>query len=74
MANPLQHRQATQLAGHWFPPEDLGTRPMFHMLAEGPTPVPMGHVEGVVTIVLPDAARRKLAFVHEWLRRGARGF
>jgi len=31
---------------HWFRPEDPGAPPVFHMLAEGPTPVPMGHVEG----------------------------
>ncbi|NBD95101.1 MAG: hypothetical protein GVY11_01310 [Gammaproteobacteria bacterium] len=39
---------------HWFRPEDPGARPVFHMLAEGPTPVPMGHVEGVVTISVAE--------------------
>jgi len=39
----------------WFRPEDPGTRPVFHMLAEGPTPVPMGHVQGVVTISVAEA-------------------
>lgn len=39
---------------HWFRPEDPGTRPTFHMLAEGPTPVPMGHAEGVVTISVAE--------------------
>ena len=40
---------------HWFRPEDPGTRPSFHMLAEGPTPVQMGHVDGVVTISVAEA-------------------
>ena len=40
---------------HWFRPEDPGTRPAFHMLAEGPTPVAMGHVEGFVTISVAEA-------------------
>ena len=40
---------------HWFRPEDPGTRPVFHMLAEGPTPVLMGHVDGVVTISVAEA-------------------
>lgn len=39
---------------NWFRPEDPGARPVFHMLAEGPTPVPMGHVEGVVTISVAE--------------------
>jgi len=39
----------------WFRPEDPGTRPIFHMLAEGPTPVAMGHVDGVVTISVAEA-------------------
>ncbi len=39
----------------WFRPEDRGTRPVFHMLAEGPTPVSMGHIEGVVTISVAEA-------------------
>ncbi len=40
---------------HWFRPEDPGARPVFHMLAEGPTPVPMGHAGGVVTISVAEA-------------------
>jgi len=40
---------------HWFRPEDPGVRPVFHMLAEGATPVPMGHIEGVVTISVAEA-------------------
>lgn len=40
---------------HWFRPEDVGVRPLFHMLAEGPTPVAMGHIEGVVTISVAEA-------------------
>lgn len=40
---------------HWFRPEDPGVRPMFRMLAEGQTPVMMGHVEGVVTISVAEA-------------------
>ncbi len=40
---------------HWFRPEDPGSRPVFHMLAEGPTPVAMGHAEGVVTISVAEA-------------------
>jgi hypothetical protein len=39
---------------YWFRPEDPGARPVFHMLAEGPTPVPMGHAEGVVTISVTE--------------------
>ncbi len=39
---------------HWFRPEDPGAAPVFHMLAEGPTPVLMGHVEGVVTISVAE--------------------
>src|SRR6056297_2582479 len=39
---------------HWFRPEDPGTRPVFHMLAEGPTPVAMGHAAGVVTISVAE--------------------
>jgi len=43
--------------GHWgwFRPEDSGIHPVFHMLAEGPTPVSMGHIEGVVTISVAEA-------------------
>lgn len=40
---------------HWFRPEDSGTRPVFNMLAEGPTPVLMGHIDGVVTISVAEA-------------------
>ena len=40
---------------HWFRPEDSGTRPVFNMLAEGPTPVLMGHVDGVMTISVAEA-------------------
>ncbi|MCH8551507.1 MAG: putative zinc-binding metallopeptidase [Natronospirillum sp.] len=40
---------------HWFRPEDPGARPVFHMLAEGPTPVLMGHVAGKVTISVAEA-------------------
>lgn len=39
---------------HWFRPEDPGAPPVFHLLAEGPTPVPMGHAEGVVTISVAE--------------------
>jgi len=39
----------------WFRPEDSGVKPVFHMLAEGPTPVSMGHIEGVVTISVAEA-------------------
>lgn len=40
---------------HWFRPEDPGTRPIFHMLAEYDGPAPMGHVDGVVTISVAEA-------------------
>ncbi len=40
---------------HWFRPEDPGARPNFHLVAEGPTPVLMGHVGGVVTISVAEA-------------------
>ncbi|MCP1728344.1 hypothetical protein J2T60_002344 [Natronospira proteinivora] len=40
---------------HWFRPEDPGAPPVFHLLAEGPTQVLMGHVEGVVTISVAEA-------------------
>jgi len=40
---------------HWFRTEDPGTSPVFHMLADGPTPVAMGHVDGVVTISVAEA-------------------
>lgn len=39
---------------HWFRPEDAGAPPVFHLLAEGKTPVPMGHIEGVVTISVAE--------------------
>ncbi|MGM0912911.1 MAG: zinc-binding metallopeptidase family protein [Pseudomonadota bacterium] len=40
---------------NWFRPEDPGAPPVFHMLAEGPTPVAMGHAGGVVTISVAEA-------------------
>lgn len=40
---------------NWFRPEDPGVRPSFNMLGEGPTPVAMGHVDGVVTISVAEA-------------------
>ena len=40
---------------NWFRPEDPGTRPGFHMLAESPSPVAMGHADGVVTISVAEA-------------------
>lgn len=40
---------------HWFRPEDSGTSPKFHMLADGKTPVHMGHADGVVTISVAEA-------------------
>lgn len=40
---------------HWFGPEDTGVRPVFHLLAEGPTPVSTGHIEGVVTVSVAEA-------------------
>jgi len=40
---------------HWFRPEDPGAKPVFHMLAEGATPVFMGHAAGVVTISVAEA-------------------
>lgn len=40
----------------WFRPEDPGTRPIFHMLAEAnEQPAPMGHGDGVVTISVSEA-------------------
>jgi len=39
----------------WFRPEDPGTRPVFHMLAEDGAPAPMGHAYGVVTISVAEA-------------------
>ena len=40
---------------HWFRPEDPGTRPVFHMLADGVTIAGMGHGDGVVTISVSEA-------------------
>lgn len=40
---------------HWFRPEDSGTRPIFHMLADGVTTAAMGHGDGVVTISVSEA-------------------
>jgi hypothetical protein len=40
---------------HWFRPEDPGTRPSFHMLADGIHLAGMGHAEGVVTISVTEA-------------------
>ncbi|MFD0986908.1 zinc-binding metallopeptidase family protein [Methyloligella solikamskensis] len=40
---------------NWFRPEDPGAPPVFHMLGDGPTPVAMGHVDGVVTIAVAEA-------------------
>ncbi len=39
---------------NWFRPEDSGAPPVFHLLAEGPTPVLMGHAKGVVTISVAE--------------------
>lgn len=39
---------------HWFRPEDPGARPVFHLLADGSTPAPMGHAEGVVTLSVTE--------------------
>ncbi|MEQ9395943.1 zinc-binding metallopeptidase family protein [Haliea sp.] len=40
---------------HWFRPEDPGTRPVFHMLADGHTLAAMGHGDGVVTMSVSEA-------------------
>lgn len=40
---------------HWFRPEDPGSRPAFHMLADGHVTAAMGHGEGVVTISVSEA-------------------
>ena len=40
---------------HWFRPEDPGTRPVFHMLADGIALAGMGHSDGVVTISVSEA-------------------
>lgn len=42
---------------NWFRPQDMGTPPVFHLLAEGKTPVLMGHARGVVTISVAEADR-----------------
>ena len=39
---------------NWFRPEDPGTRPAFHMLADGHSTVAMGHAYGVVTISVSE--------------------
>lgn len=39
----------------WFRPEDPGTRPRFHMLADGYTEAGMGHREGLLTISVSEA-------------------
>lgn len=39
---------------HWFRPVDTGPAPVFHMLAEGPIPVTIGHAQGVVTISVAE--------------------
>lgn len=39
----------------WFRPQDAGVHPVFHLLAEGPTPVQTGHADGVVTISVAEA-------------------
>ena len=36
---------------HWFRPEDPGARPVFHMLAEGPTPM-IGHMRHEISHML----------------------
>ncbi|MEX0615948.1 MAG: putative zinc-binding metallopeptidase, partial [Methylophaga sp.] len=40
---------------HWFRPEDPGSRPVFHMLADGHTLAAMGHGDGIVTISVSEA-------------------
>lgn len=65
IANAIPHWATTEAAKrwaldnlgrwHWFRPEDPGTRPVFNMLAEGTTPVQMGHVNGQVTISVAEA-------------------
>jgi hypothetical protein len=40
---------------HWFRPEDPGTRPTFHMLADGHQLAAMGHGGGIVTISVSEA-------------------
>lgn len=40
---------------NWFNSQDPGTLPEFHLLAEGATPVTMGHADGVVTISIAEA-------------------
>ncbi|MCC5883018.1 MAG: putative zinc-binding metallopeptidase [Halomonas sp.] len=65
IANAIPHWAKTEAAKrwvidnlgrwNWFRPEDPGPPPAFNMLAEGPTPVAMGHVGGVVTISVAEA-------------------
>ena len=40
---------------NWFRADDAGTHPVFHLLAEGVTPVSMGHAGGVITISIAEA-------------------
>jgi hypothetical protein len=56
---------------HWFQKEDMGVRPVFHMLAEGPTPVQMGHAQGLVTLSVAEVdpilvATRRQALVEPY--------
>jgi len=39
----------------WCRPDDAGPHPVFHILAEGQTPVVMGHADGVVTISIAES-------------------
>ena len=39
----------------WFGPADSGPHPVFHLLAEGETPVVMGHAEGVITVSIAES-------------------
>lgn len=39
----------------WFGLADNGPHPVFHLLAEGDTPVVMGHVDGVVTVSIAES-------------------
>jgi len=65
IANAIDHWAETESAKrwvidnlgrwHWFRPEDPGTRPIFHMLADGHTLAGMGHGDGVVTISVSEA-------------------
>ena len=49
---------------HWFRPEDPGAPPVFHLLAEGKKPVPMGHIEGVVTISVAEVDPVSVSYTH----------